>query len=139
MRFTLRSDSVIRTLISANCERNSFTTGTTCRRPNTIGAVRVRWPGHAIFAGCLSFGFADRFENAPARGKVADPGLGQDELACRTHEQPRLEVCLKIPDLAADSWKRNAELAAGSRKAACFRGSDQNRHGVQAVHSSLTL
>jgi len=57
--------------------------------------------------------FGDLLENALAGGDIGPTRLGQDQLARRTHQQPRSDVRFEFRELAADGRQRHSQLAAG--------------------------
>ena len=82
---------------------NSATTGSTCSRPNTIGAVIVSAPDSpAVLAGHAAVGVFDVGENTLARIEVAPPRVGERHPPRRPRDEPRAHMFLERCDIAAD-------------------------------------
>ena len=90
-----------------------------------------------IFAGCATIGLGDLLENVPASLQIGLTDFGQRQLACRTHQQLRIEMRFQLGNLAADGRQRHVQLTAGAGEAARPGDCDEHCHGFEAVHPNV--
>ena len=75
----------------------------------------------AVFARRGALGFAHVLKDALARRDIGSSRVGQTELPARPVEEPRLEMRLKVRNLAADGRERQCRAAAPQPKGCPLR------------------